>query len=163
MKDILSNKYLQFILRLIIGGLFIYVAFTKMIHPDEFAKAIKNYEMLPLSVINIMAITVPYIEFFAGLLLIFGVYKKGSSAIIGLMLLFFIIALTSAYARGLNIDCGCGFTSLTTENTSKMDLLIRIIEDILMLIGILIVYIFGEKKKFEPEQVKENQILKGEI
>lgn len=158
MKEILSNKYLQILLRLIIGGVYVYVAWNKLINPEEFAKAIKNYDMLPLQVINIIAITLPYIELFAGLFLIFGFYKKGSSVILGMTLVVFIIALTSAYARGLNIDCGCGFTSTTQESYSKTDLLVRIFQDILMFIGVVIIYIFGDKKtETEPVQQIETQ------
>lgn len=164
MKDLLSNKYLQILIRLIIGGVYVYVAWNKLINPEEFAKAIKNYEMLPLQAINIIAITLPYIELFAGLFLIFGFYKKGSSAILGLTLVVFIFALTSAYARGLNIDCGCGFTSTTQESSSKTDLLVRIFQDILMLIGVVIVFVFGDRKKETAAfEQKENQIIKGEI
>lgn len=164
MKDLLSNKYIQILIRLIIGGVYIYVAWNKLINPEEFAKAIKNYDMLPVQLINIIAITLPYIELFAGLFLIFGFYKKGSSAILGLTLVVFIIALTSAYARGLNIDCGCGFTSTTQETSSKTDLLVRIFEDILMLIGVVIVFVFGDRKKETAAvEQKENQIIKGEI
>jgi uncharacterized membrane protein YphA (DoxX/SURF4 family) len=163
MRDFLSNKYLQFVLRFIIGAMFIYVAYNKFINPEEFAKAIKNYDMLPFWVINIMAIILPYIELFSGLFLILGIYKKGSSAIIALSLIVFIIALTTAFARGLNIDCGCGFSSLIQETASKNELVIRIFEDILMLLGIVIVYMFSDKKKIEPEEIKENQIIKGEI
>lgn len=162
MKDFLSNKYLQFILRLIIGGMFIYVAYNKLVNSEEFAKAIKNYDMLPLWVINIIAIVLPYVELFSGIFLVLGIFKKGSSAIISIQLLIFIIALTSAYARGLNIDCGCGFSSLVQEHASKNELLIRIIEDIFMLIGTVIVYLFCEKKP-EEQEIKENQITKGEI
>ena len=164
MRSILSNRFLQIILRVILGGIFIYVAVNKMINPEEFAKAIKNYEMLPLQVINIIAIILPYLEFLAGLFLLFGIYKKGSSAILIITLIVFIIALSSAYARGLNIDCGCGFTSVNQESTNKTDLLVRIIEDAFMLIGAVIVYVFCEKKKpAEPVQQVENQINKGEI
>ena len=160
MKDFLSNKYLLIVLRLILGAIFIYASVNKLFHGEEFAKAIKNYEMLPLVTVNFLAIILPYIEFVTGILLITGIYKKGSSAIAILSLVVFLIALTSAYARGLDINCGC--FSLETTAT-KSDILTRIFEDILMLIGILIVYIFGEKKKSEPEEIKENQIIKGEI
>lgn len=163
MRDFLSNKYLQFALRLIIGLMFIYTAYNKLINPEEFAKAIKNYDMLPYWIINIMAITLPYIELISGVLLILGIYKKGSSAVIGISLIIFITALITAYARGLNIDCGCGFSSLIEENVSRNELLIRIFEDIFMLIGIVIVYIFCDNKGIEPAEVKEKQIIEGEI
>ena len=140
MKDFLSNKYIQIGLRIIIGAIFIYASVGKLFNAEAFAKAIKNYDMLPFATL--------------------GIYKKGSSAIAILSLVMFLIALTSAYARGLDINCGC--FSLETTAT-KSDILTRIFEDILMLIGILIVYIFGEKKKSEPEEIKENQIIKGEI
>lgn len=142
--------------------MFIYVAYNKLINPEEFAKAIKNYEILPLQAINIMAIILPYIELFTGTFLILGIYKKGSSAIIAISLLIFIIALASAYARGLNIDCGCGFSSLVEEKSLKNELLLRIIEDIFMLIGIVIVFIFSDRKDAEPEKIKEEQIIQGE-
>jgi uncharacterized membrane protein YphA (DoxX/SURF4 family) len=131
-----------------------------LFNAEAFAKAIKNYDMLPFATLNILAIILPYVEFFTGVFLVLGIYKKGSSAIAILSLVMFLIALTSAYARGLDINCGC--FSLETTAT-KSDILTRIFEDILMLIGILIVYIFGEKKKSEPEEIKENQIIKGEI
>ena len=130
-----------------------------MFNAEAFAKAIKNYDMLPLATLNILAIILPYVEFFTGVFLVLGIYKKGSSAIAILSLVMFLIALTSAYARGLDINCGC--FSLETTAT-KSDILTRIFEDILMLIGIVIVYIFCEKKS-EPEEIKENQIIKGEI
>jgi uncharacterized membrane protein YphA (DoxX/SURF4 family) len=163
MKDLLSNKYFQFVLRFIIGGMFIYVAYNKLVNPEEFAKAIKNYNMLPLQVINIMAIILPYIELFSGLFLILGIFKKGSSALIGISLIIFIFALTTAFARGLNIDCGCGFSSLIQETASKNELIIRIIEDIFMLLGTVIIFMFCEKKNIEPEKTEENQIVKGDL
>jgi putative oxidoreductase len=164
MKNLLSNKYVQLILRVILGGIFIYVAFNKLINPEEFAKAIKNYEMLPLELVNIMAIILPYIEFFAGLFLIIGFYKRGSSVIVILSLVMFIIALTSAYTRGLNIDCGCGFSSTIQESATKTDLLVRIFEDVFMLIASVTVFIFSKKeKKVEQIQQNENRIIKGEI
>ncbi len=56
----------------------------------------------------------------------------------------FLIALTSAFARGLDISCGC----FSLEETStKGDIIYRIAEDILMLIGAVIVYKFSDKKK----------------
>ena len=160
MKDLLSNKYFQIAVRIIIGVVFIYASVGKLFQAEAFAKAIKNYEMLPLSTINILAIILPYVEFFTGIFLVLGIYKKGSSALATLSLVMFLIALISAYARGLDINCGC--FSLDSAS-SKSDILTRIFEDIFMLTGVVILYVFGERKKSEPEEIKENQIIKGEI
>lgn len=143
MKDFLSNKYLQIVLRLIIGGIFVYASIDKISNPGEFAKAVKNYDMLPLNLVNFMAIVIPMVELVAGLMLIFGIYVKGSAASISILLIVFLIALTQALIRGLDINCGC-FSLDTTS--SKSDIVIRIIEDIFLLIGSLVITIFYKSK-----------------
>ncbi len=136
--EFIKNKYLQIILRLVLGGLFIYASYDKIINPAEFAKAVKNYDMLPIALVNIPAIILPYLEFFTGLFLVIGVWKRGSSAIIIIMLLVFLVGLMQAYVRGLDINCGC----FSLENSSSTsDILVRIIEDILMLAAAVLIFV----------------------
>lgn len=140
---IFSNKIFLIILRVIVGGVFLYASFDKLFNQVEFSKAIYNYKFLPESLINIFAIIIPYLEFFAGLFLIFGIFKRGSSFIIIFLLVIFIIALVQAYARGLDINCAC----FSLENPGeKSDILIRIVEDILLLIASIIIFI---KSKYQ--------------
>lgn len=143
MKDFLSNKYLQIALRLIIGGIFVYASIDKISNPGDFAKAVKNYDMLPLNLVNFMAIVIPMVELVAGLMLIFGIYVKGSAASISILLVVFLIGLTQALIRGLDINCGC-FSLDTTS--SKSDIVIRIVQDIFMLIGSLAITFFYKTK-----------------
>jgi uncharacterized membrane protein YphA (DoxX/SURF4 family) len=151
MKEFLSNKYLLIALRIILGAIFIYASVNKLFQTEEFAKAIKNYDMLPFGVINILAIILPYVEFITGILLVTGIYKKGSSAIAIVSLVVFLIALTTAYARGLDINCGC----FSLENTSsKSDILTRIIEDIFMLAVAIIVFVFSDKTQITEEKIE---------
>jgi uncharacterized membrane protein YphA (DoxX/SURF4 family) len=136
---------------------------SKLVNAEDFAKAVKNYEMLPLFAINIVAIILPYIELFSGIFLIIGYCKKGNSAILGISLIVFLIALTSAYARGLNIDCGCGFTTFVEASTSKTDLLVRIFEDIMMLIGIVVICIFSDTKQVEETKIEIKEEIQQNI
>ena len=129
MKEFLSNTYLQITLRLIVGGVFIYSSIGKLFSPDEFAKIIYNYDILPLFLVNILAIALPYVLFLAGVLLIFGVYKKGNSAIFIGLIFVFLIALIQAYVRGLDINCGCFSLDTTSSNN---DILMRIFQDVLL-------------------------------
>ena len=65
------------------------------------------------------------------------------------MLIMFIIALTQAYARGLDINCAC----FSLENPDqKSDILTRIIEDILLLAATIVIY-----TKSKIILTKENQ------
>ena len=139
---ILSNKYFLIILRLIVGGFFVFASLDKLMNQEAFARAIYNYKFLPDIFINIFAIIIPYIELITGLLLIAGIFKRGSSFLISFMLVIFIIALSQAYAKGLDINCGC--FSLETVG-QKDDILLRIVEDILLLIASILIYIKSKK------------------
>lgn len=136
--SILSNKYFLIVLRLIVGGFFVFASFDKLMNQEAFSRAIYNYKFLPDLFINIFAIIIPYIELLGGLLLVAGIFKRGSSFLITFMLVIFIIALSQAYAKGLDINCGC--FSLETVG-QKSDILLRIGEDILLLIASIIIYI----------------------
>ncbi|MFN5309641.1 MAG: MauE/DoxX family redox-associated membrane protein [Candidatus Kapaibacterium sp.] len=107
MKDILANPYLSLLIRLFIGFLFIAAAVDKIAQPAEFAKNVANYHIPPYSLTNIVALTLPWLEFVVGLLLLFGVRVKAASILTSGMLIMFIILIASAMIRGFNISCGC--------------------------------------------------------
>jgi uncharacterized membrane protein YphA (DoxX/SURF4 family) len=148
MKEFLGNKYFQIGLRVILGIIFIYASVGKLFRAEDFAKAILRYEFLPLYFVNIMAVTMPWVEFFTGILLILGIFRKATSILASVSLIAFLIALISAYARGLDISCGC----FSLEETStKGDIIYRIVQDFFMLAGTIVVYKFCDvKKKTEP-------------
>ena len=103
----LSNKYLLFIIRIVIAFIFIYAGAEKISNPDDFALSISNYRLLPISLLNFFAITLPWIEIISGILLLLGISVKENSAIILTMLSVFTIAIIISLFRGLSIDCGC--------------------------------------------------------
>ncbi|MBK8382988.1 MAG: DoxX family membrane protein [Ignavibacteria bacterium] len=136
--NFLSNKYFLLILRLIVGGTFIYACAGKLLNQELFARAIYNYKFLPDVFINIFAIVMPYLELVTAVFLILGIFKRGSAFMIIVMLIVFIISLTQAYARGLDISCGCFSLETVSE---KSDILLRIIEDIFLLVASFIIFI----------------------
>jgi putative oxidoreductase len=141
LTNIISNKYLVLAIRLVLGIVFIYAAIHKIAHPADFAQDIYNYRMLPHTFINLMALTLPWLEIICGVLIVVGVFTRGSALLIGFMLFVFIIAISFALLRGLDISCGC-FSS-GGENVGHgvaVDLLIR---DILMFVGSLIVLFYA--------------------
>jgi putative oxidoreductase len=128
MNKLLSNKYLLFLFRVIVGFVFIYAGIIKISDPAGFSDAINNYDLLPLSFVNIFAITLPWIEVVAGLFLLFGVSVKENSFIISVTLIVFILAIVISLGRGLNIDCGCFGTSSGTKVG-----IIKLVENIILL------------------------------
>lgn len=142
LAKILSNKYLLLGLRLVLGGVFIYASVYKVAEPEEFARSIYNYRMLPEETINLMAIIMPWLELICGILIIIGAFVRGSAALIGLMLLVFIIAISSALARGLDISCGC----FKVGDGGRLVGLKTLIEDILMVAAVAVILMFGSPR-----------------
>lgn len=139
-ETVLSNKYLVLAARLILGAVFIYASLEKIQNPAGFAQAIYNYRMVPESLINIMAIVLPWLELICGVLIIVGVFVRGSALLIGAMLAVFIVALSSAILRGLDISCGC-FTLEGGRGIAGKTL----IEDILLMVCVGIALLYGGK------------------
>ena len=69
--------------------------------------AVRAYEMLPVSLANIVGIILPFFEIALGLLLIVGAATRISATLATLLMFVFVIGISQAWARGLSIDCGC--------------------------------------------------------
>ncbi len=107
--------------RLILGALFIIMGWNKAVQPGEFLKLTRTYQMIPDSMpelLNLTAITLPWLEIFCGVLLIAGIALRGTALLLIGMLVFFTGAVI---ARAIGIynaqdiafcaikfDCGCG-------------------------------------------------------
>lgn len=131
------KKILYHSLRVILGFIFIYAALDKIFNPATFAKVIYHYRVLPVELINLAAIIMPWLELTLGIFLVFGLWIKTSSVLAGIFTFIFIMLMGSAMARGLNIECGC--FSLNPE--ASLVGWRRIIEDILMLAGFIYLFV----------------------
>ena len=100
-------KAVNLILRLVLGGVFIFAGVVKIINPTQFASDVGNYRMMPHEWLNLFAITMPWIETLVGLLLALGIWKRASAVLVAVLLVVFLAAIGQAVARGLNINCGC--------------------------------------------------------
>ena len=132
----ISNRYFLFIARTIIAFIFIYAGAQKITDPEAFAISISNYRLLPISALNFIAITLPWIEIIAGILLLFGIAVKENSTIIFMMSLIFTVAIAISLFRGLNIECGC-FGNGTRIGLFKLG------ENLLIIIGSMLLMTFG--------------------
>jgi len=105
-KD-LTAKILENLIRLGIGGMFIFASIFKIEDPHKFAVLIAQYQFLPHNLVNLWALVLPQIEFWFGLALIVTPFVKESVLVILALFASFIIALVWALALDLGITCGC--------------------------------------------------------
>jgi len=106
-KLIKLQPWFGLLARLILGGVLFAAGYLKVGTPDKSQMAVRAYEMLPISVANLLGLILPFVEVVIGALLILGSLTRFMAALGGFTMIVFIIAIAQAWARGLNIDCGC--------------------------------------------------------
>ena len=75
--------------------------------PADSVRAVRAYDLLPEAVVPAVGHLLPVVEVVIGLCLVLGVLVRGTSVVSALLFVAFIIGISSAWARGLSIDCGC--------------------------------------------------------
>jgi uncharacterized membrane protein YphA (DoxX/SURF4 family) len=143
MKKLFENKQFLVLARIVLGGLFIWSSMDKMANTGEFAKVIYYYRILPAGFENLFAIFLPWMEFVTGLLLVVGRYKRGAILIYNGLLVMFIIALSQALLRGLDISCGC----FSVKPSSTSEVWLRIVLDLIMLFFSVNLYLAYKRKE----------------
>ena len=93
--------------RLALALTFVYAGAVKMQDVVAFAGHVAAYQILPYAMNYLIAATLPYVEFLAGLLLLLNTRVRPALVAVGGMNLVFMLALLSVLLRGLDIDCGC--------------------------------------------------------
>jgi uncharacterized membrane protein YphA (DoxX/SURF4 family) len=93
--------------RLVTGGVWIVAGALKLPHPADSVRAVRAYDLLPEAVVPPVGHLLPVVEVVIGLCLVLGVLVRGTSIVSALLFVAFVIGISSAWARGLSIDCGC--------------------------------------------------------
>ncbi|MCX8093523.1 MAG: DoxX family membrane protein [Candidatus Goldbacteria bacterium] len=141
-KKILSNNWFLGVLKVSLGFIFVVASIGKIIDPQQFAKDVYSYVLLPNAIVPLFAAIIPWIEFFAGIMLMFDIMPKSNSLIICGLLITFIIAIAVDVYRGIEISCGC-FDFLFPEEKIGMNTIIR---DIILLLAGLIILFFDHNE-----------------
>ena len=126
-------KHLIAVGRIVLGAVFIYAGVVKVADTTAFAGSIAAYRILPYFGNYLLASVLPWLEIICGAILVVGWRVRGAAVVIALLNVVFIVALLSALARGLDIDCGCFRPG---AKTPPMEALIR---DLIFLLMSLIV------------------------
>jgi putative oxidoreductase len=95
------------ILTLLFGGVFVYAGKEKALEPLVFLDGIRSFEMLPDPYPALVAMFLPWLEIFAGLAVMTGWMRRGGLLLLNGSLVTFLVAILSAWWRGLDIRCGC--------------------------------------------------------
>ena len=106
--------------RLVVGGVWLVAGLLKVNDGAASVRAVRAYDLLPESVVPTVGHGLPALEIVVGLALVLGALTRGVAVVSALLQVAFIIGISSAWARGLQIDCGCfGGGGFDADATSK--------------------------------------------
>ena len=125
-RKMIRNKYVLFVFRVIVGGIFIWAGLLKIVDPLDFAQSISNYRAFSQGLSFFLAVFLPWIEVICGVFLILGIFPRASSLLLSSLLVAFLILIAATIMRGIDIDCGC-FGRFSQKVSFRL-----IIEDILL-------------------------------
>lgn len=101
-------RIVSLVLRLALGAIFVYAAWLKLSKPWAlFAMSIDSYQLLPLWAVETVARTLPWLELAVGVCLIAGIFLRSAAVATTLLLAVFFGLMVRAYAKGMEINCGC--------------------------------------------------------
>jgi len=123
-----------FIIKLTLGITFIYVSFHRIADPAVFAGILYGYAVFPGFSINLLAITLPFVELVAGFSLILGLFPRSALFIINAVLSGFILIIGFNLFRGHGFDSGC-FVFLS-ENQTASNVWLLITDSLMLASGI---------------------------
>lgn len=131
-------KLLAVLLRVALGGVFIYASVDKILHPHDFAVIVKAYRILPDLLVNPVAVILPWLELVLGLCLVLNVWVSGALLLANTLLVAFLSMVILNGLRGIDVACGC-FTTDATAHGSFLWYVTR--DSLLLLLGAAAAYV----------------------
>jgi hypothetical protein len=111
-----------FVVRLVLGSLFLYSALPKTRQPYDFLSSVYSYELVGPTLGLLVAMTLPWMELLVGICLVGGVFVGGALLSSAGLAAMFTFVLTYALYHGLDISCGC-FSASGGDQISYLTLL----------------------------------------
>ena len=144
--------WLGLLARLATGGVWIVAGALKIPDPAASVQAVRAYRLLPEAVVPTVGQLLPVVEVVVGLALVVGLLTRTMAVVSAVLFVAFIIAIASAWARGLTIDCGCfgggGYDPDAAEKSPW-----EIARDVALLAGSVFVAAFGHRSRWALDHV----------
>lgn len=122
-----AQPWVSLVLRLGLAGVALWAGLAKIVDLDASVRAVRAYRLLPEALAQPVGYGLPMLEIVLGLLMLAGLFTRVAASLFGLCMVAFIIGISSAWARGLAIDCGCfgGGGEVDPSQTAYLEEILR--------------------------------------
>ncbi len=104
------------------GLIFLLSGALKVKDPGLFLMNIRGFHLVPDPYAAWLALALPWLEIFCGLAVLTGWLRKGGLLLLNVCITVFIIAMSTAMARGMDVECGCFGSGMKTTLQVEMAL-----------------------------------------
>ncbi|MBI1377491.1 MAG: DoxX family membrane protein [Frankiales bacterium] len=95
-------------LRLVLAGILFWSGLAKLLESNDARReAILAYRVFPASWVDFLGWALPGVEVLLAVLLLVGLFTRWAALGTALLMLGFILGISSVWIRGYSIDCGC--------------------------------------------------------
>ena len=127
--------------RLLLAGVWAWAALAKISDPDGAVRAVRAYELLPEALVRPVAWGLPFAELALAMLLAAGLATRLAAVCSAVLLGLFTAAIAAAWARGLQIHCGCFGGGGPATGVQARDYLLELVRDAgLLLVAALLAW-----------------------
>jgi uncharacterized membrane protein YphA (DoxX/SURF4 family) len=127
--------------RLLLAGVWAWAALAKISDPDAAVRAVRAYQLLPEALAHPVAWGLPFAELALAVLLAAGLATRLAATASAVLLALFMVAIASAWARGLQIDCGCFGGGGPASGVQASDYVVELARDAgLLVVAVLLAW-----------------------
>jgi len=101
------KEWFGLVARLVTGAVWIVAGAIKLPDPATSVQAVRAYQLLPSAIVPTVGQLLPIVEVVVGVTLVVGLLTRGAAVVSAVLFLAFIVGISSVWARGITIDCGC--------------------------------------------------------
>ena len=107
MDKLVLRPYQAFVIRLVLGGVFVWAGTAKLVQIPSFVETVAAFAILPADWAAPFALSVIWIELIAGGLLLLDIWPRSNALVVLGLLVMFSTALGINMYRGNDVTCGC--------------------------------------------------------
>lgn len=139
--QVLGSPHAVLLVRLLVGGQFVFAAVTKLPLLSQFVGIVQSYGLLSEPLATAYGLTLPWAELLVGCYLIAGILIRPSAAVSILIGTSFMVANVSALVRGEQY-CGSCF-----GEAIPLPVALALALDVLIVIAASLLFAFGGRKQ----------------
>lgn len=130
------KSWIGLLARLLVGAVWVIAGLAKLPDPAGSVRAVRAYQLLPEAVVPTVGHLLPVVEIVIGMFLVLGLLTRPPAAASAVLFVAFIIGISSAWIRGLEINCGC-FGGSAVPKDPHRGYAIDLARDAVLLLGSL--------------------------